>query len=69
VFRKAKALSLKGDPEEAEELLLEAERLDPGLRADVERERAANRQRLKAAESKQRRGFGGFFKQPAVRAS
>jgi hypothetical protein len=62
MLRKAKALSLKGDFEEAEELLAAAEGADAALRADVERERAVNKQRLKAAEEKQRKGFGGFFK-------
>lgn len=62
MFRKAKALSLKGDYEEAEQLLSEAESLDASLEPEVERERALNKQRLRAAEAKQRQGFRGFFK-------
>lgn len=62
LFRRAKALSLKGDYEDAEAALAAAEKADASLAADVEKERAANRQRLRAAEEKQRKGFGGFFK-------
>ncbi|GBF92152.1 peptidyl-prolyl cis-trans isomerase [Raphidocelis subcapitata] len=62
LFRKAKALSLKGDHEEADGLLSEAARLDPSIASDADRERAANRARLRAAEDRQRKGFGGFFK-------
>jgi len=64
-MRKAKALSLKGDQEEADEQLDAALQLDPGLATEVEKERGVNRQRRKAAEAKMRKGFGGFFKTPA----
>lgn len=69
VFRKARALSLKGDHAEADALFAEASELDPSLAADAERERAANRARLRAAEARQRAGFGGFFQRPAARAA
>lgn len=62
MLRRAKALSLKGDHDEADEGLAAAARLEPGLAAEVERERALNQKRLRAAEAKQRKGFGGFFK-------
>jgi hypothetical protein len=69
VFRKAKALSLKGDHKEADGLLSEAARLDPSIASDVDRERAANAARLRAATDRQRKGFGGFFKQKKAAAA
>jgi len=51
IFRKGKALSLKGDHEEAEEHLAAAAELDPSVAADVEEARAANTQRAKGSRS------------------
>jgi hypothetical protein len=62
LYRKARALSLMGDYAGAEDLLSEAEAADAGLKADAARERAAIRQRRRAAEEKQRKGLAGFLK-------
>lgn len=61
VFRKGKALSMKGDTDEADEHLAAAAEMEPSLGAEVEAARAANKQRAKAAESKQKRQFRNFF--------
>lgn len=61
VFRKGKALSMKGDHDEADEYLAAAADLDDTLAADVEAARAANKQRAKAAATKQKQQFRNFF--------
>jgi hypothetical protein len=61
VFRKGKALSAKGDTEEADEYLAAAAELDAGFTSDVEAARAANRALAKAAASKQKQQFRNFF--------
>ncbi|KAI8469652.1 MAG: hypothetical protein J3K34DRAFT_512676 [Monoraphidium minutum] len=60
LFRKGRALSLKGDHEEADGLLAEAAAADASLAADAERERAANKQRMREAAEKQRKGMAAF---------
>lgn len=61
VFRKGKALSAKGDTEEADEYLAAAAEMDAGLASEVEAARAANRALAKAAASKQKQQFRNFF--------
>lgn len=61
VFRRGKALSMKGDHEEADEFLAAAAEMDPSLAAEVEAARAANKQREKAAATKQKQQFRNFF--------
>jgi hypothetical protein len=61
MFRKGKALSCKGDYEEAEEHLAAAAQLDASLAADVEAAKAANSRRAKAAAQKQKQQFKNFF--------
>jgi protein involved in temperature-dependent protein secretion len=61
MFRKGKALSVKGDYEEADEQLAAAGRLDPGIERDVAAARASNKQRQKQATEKQKREFRNFF--------
>jgi uncharacterized protein HemY len=61
VFRKGKALSMKGDHDEADEHLAAAAEMDAELAAEVEAARAANKQRAKAAASKQKQQFRNFF--------
>lgn len=52
---------MKGDTDEADEHLAAAAEMEPSLGAEVEAARAANKQRAKAAESKQKRQFRNFF--------
>jgi hypothetical protein len=59
--RRGRALSLKGDYEEAEVDLKHAAELDPSVAAEVTRELAANKQRAKAAEQKQRQQLKSFL--------
>uniref|UniRef100_A0A383VCY1 peptidylprolyl isomerase n=1 Tax=Tetradesmus obliquus TaxID=3088 RepID=A0A383VCY1_TETOB len=61
LFRKGKALSMKGDYEEAQEHLAAAVTLDASFGADVEAAQAANSQRAKAAAQKQKQQFKNFF--------
>lgn len=61
LFRKGKALSMKGDYEEAQEHLAAAAQLDASFGADVEAAQAANSQRAKAAAQKQKQQFKNFF--------
>jgi hypothetical protein len=61
VYFKGKALSLKGDHEEAEEHLAAAAQLDGGYAADVAAALAANKQRAKTATAKQKQQFRNFF--------
>lgn len=61
VFRKGKALSMKGDYEEADAHLAAAAEMDASLAAEVEAARAANKQREKAASTKQKKQFRNFF--------
>ncbi|KXZ48761.1 hypothetical protein GPECTOR_25g345 [Gonium pectorale] len=61
LFRKGRALSLKGDYEEAAEELRLALEYDPGSEKDINAELAANAERHKAALRKQRRDFGNFL--------
>lgn len=61
LFRKGKALSMKGDYEEADGHLAAAAEADTSLAADVEAARASNRTRAKAADAKQRSQFKNFF--------
>eukprot|EP00879_Flechtneria_rotunda_P002973 GHRR01003190.1.p1 GENE.GHRR01003190.1~~GHRR01003190.1.p1 ORF type:complete len:634 (+),score=228.22 GHRR01003190.1:2740-4641(+) len=61
MFRKGKALSMKGDYEEADEHLAAAAEMDDSITADVEATRAANKQRAKAAQAKQKQDFKPFF--------
>jgi hypothetical protein len=61
LFRKGKALSMKGDYEEAEEHLTAAAEVDASMATDVEAARAANAQRAKAADAKQKQQFRNFF--------
>jgi hypothetical protein len=55
-------MSLKGDYEEAEVDLKHAAELDPSVGPEVTRELAANKQRAKAAEHKQRQQLKSFLK-------
>ncbi|WIA13375.1 hypothetical protein OEZ85_006955 [Tetradesmus obliquus] len=61
LFRKGKALSMKGDYEEAQEHLAAAAQLDASFASDVEAAQAANSQRAKAAAQKQKQQFKNFF--------
>lgn len=61
MFRKGRALSMKGDYDEAHEHLCAAAEMDPGLEAEVEAARVANKQRAKAAAAKQKQQFRNFF--------
>lgn len=61
MFRKGKALSLKGDYDEADQHLAAAAEMDDSLAAEVEAARTANKQREKAASSKQKQQFRNFF--------
>ncbi|PNW88165.1 hypothetical protein CHLRE_01g017200v5 [Chlamydomonas reinhardtii] len=61
-FRKGKALSLKGDYEEAAEVLKQALEYDPGSEKDINAEIAANAARHQAAVRKQKKDFGSFLK-------
>ena len=61
LLRRAKAYSLNGDFEEAELDLHEVERLDPGLKSEVEAVRQKNKTRKRAAAIKQKQQFRNFF--------
>jgi uncharacterized protein HemY len=61
MFRKGKALSIKGDYEEADEQLAAALKLDPGIERDVAAARASNKQRQRQAAEKQKRELRNFF--------
>ncbi|GFR52572.1 hypothetical protein Agub_g15164 [Astrephomene gubernaculifera] len=61
-FRKGRALSLKGDYEEAAEALKLALEYDPSSEKDINAELAANAERHKAAVRKQKRDLGNFLK-------
>jgi len=61
LLRRAKAYSLYGDFEEAENDLKEVERLDPDLKSEVEAIFLKNKQRKKAAALKQKQQFRNFF--------
>lgn len=52
---------MKGDHDEADEHLAAAAEMDAGLAAEVEAARAGNKQRAKAAASKQKQQFRNFF--------
>ncbi|KAL6761780.1 hypothetical protein V8C86DRAFT_765815 [Haematococcus lacustris] len=60
VFRKGRALSLKGDYEAAEAELCRAEQLDNSCAGDVAKELLANKQRCRAANLKQRQEMKMF---------
>eukprot|EP00878_Enallax_costatus_P011637 GHUV01012146.1.p2 GENE.GHUV01012146.1~~GHUV01012146.1.p2 ORF type:complete len:376 (+),score=98.18 GHUV01012146.1:1445-2572(+) len=61
MFRKGKALSMKGDYDEAEEALTAAADMDSSIAADVKAALAANKLLAKAATSKQKQQFSNFF--------
>jgi hypothetical protein len=63
LLRKAKALTLKGDYEEAEEQLAAVEALEGagGLAAEVTAARTHNKQKQRAASQKQKGQFKSFF--------
>ncbi|KAF6261061.1 hypothetical protein COO60DRAFT_1637104 [Scenedesmus sp. NREL 46B-D3] len=67
MFRKGKALSMKGDYEEAEEHLAAASQLDASFAADAEAAKAANSQRAKAAAQKQKQQFKISLASPRCR--
>ncbi len=61
LFRRAKALSAKGDYDEADADLSRALELDPSVAPEVTRERAANMARRRGAAVKQKQQFSNFF--------
>lgn len=61
MFRKGKALSMKGDYDDAEDTLAAAAEMDSSIEADVKAALAANKQRGKAATAKQKQQFSNFF--------
>ena len=61
LFRRAKALSCKGDYEEADAEFSRALEVDASTAAEVERERALNATRRRQAAAKQKQQFGNFF--------
>jgi hypothetical protein len=61
LFRRAKALSCKGDYEEADEAFGLALAADGSTAAEVERERALNASRRRQAAAKQKQQFANFF--------
>jgi hypothetical protein len=65
VFFRGKALSAKGDYDEAVQFLRAAAALDDSYKGDVEAALAANRQRAKAADTKQKQQFRNFFSKGA----
>jgi hypothetical protein len=66
LYRRGKALSMKGDYDEADESLAAAAVADPSISADVAAARAANTARAKAATAKQRSQFRNFFAKAAA---
>ncbi len=61
MFRKGKALSAKGDHDEADDALTKAAELDPAVASEVEAARNANAQLRRAAAQKQKQQFRNFF--------
>jgi hypothetical protein len=63
LLRKSKALTLKGDFEEAEQQLATLEGLEgaAGLAAEVAAARTHNKQKQRAASQKQKGQFKSFF--------
>lgn len=61
MFRKGKALSMKGDYEEAEEFLAAAAEMDSNIEAEAKAASVSNKQRAKAAAAKQKQQFSNFF--------
>ncbi|GMH35829.1 hypothetical protein BSKO_03697 [Bryopsis sp. KO-2023] len=61
IFRRGRALSLKGDHESAMEDFDKALELDPGMKTDIDAAIVKNKQRQKAAIDKQRGEFKNFF--------
>ena len=65
--RRGRALSLKGNHEEAEADFNAAATSDPSCAADMEKEVVANEQRAKAAERKQRGELKNFLNKKSLR--
>lgn len=61
LLRRGRAMSLKGNYDEAEKDFLSALQIDATLKNDVDQAIAANKQRLKAALKKQKGDFNFFF--------